>query len=208
MGDDEARVREAREQHLRRAMTPANEVPVLLPWSGVLARAEEVAVLLTAAHLYSNGIQFDLSVRGRGLSAYDLHAPAGGHPDANGHMLCFGVEGADGQAAANVPKDGASGRPDEGPSLTGGGGGGRYDDAAVAYLLHPVPASGPLTIWCAWQSRGIEETSVVFDGEMLGELVEQVEVLWPADATHRRPPRPKPNLPAGGWFEAYAARPF
>jgi hypothetical protein len=208
MGEDEARVRKARERFLRRAMTPVNEVPVLLPWSGVLARAEEVAVLLTAAHLYTNGIQFDLSVRGRGQGAYDLHAPAGGHPDANGHMLCFGVEGADGQAVANVPKDGVSGRPDEGPSLTGGGGGGSSGNAAVTYLLHPVPASGPLTIWCAWQSRGIEETSVVFDGAMLGELVAQVEVLWPADATVWAPPPPKPNLPAGGWFEAYATRPL
>jgi hypothetical protein len=210
MGDDEARVREARERQLRRATTPANEVPVLLPWSGVLARAEEVAVLLTAAHLYTNGIQFDLRVRGRGQGVHDLHAPAGGHPDANGHMLCFGVETADGQAVANVPKDGASGRPDEGPSLAGGGGGGSHGNARVAYLLHPVPASGPLTIWCAWQSRGIEETSVVFDGAMLGELVEQVEVLWPADidAMLRPPPPPKPNLPAGGWFEAYAARPI
>ena len=51
---------------------------MLLPWSGVLARAEEVAVLLTAAHLYTNGIQFELSVRGRGRGVYDLHAPAGG----------------------------------------------------------------------------------------------------------------------------------
>lgn len=208
MGDDEARVREAHARQLRRATTPVNEVPVLLPWSGVLARAEEVAVLLTAAHLYTNGIEFNLSVRGRGQGAYDLHTPAGGVPDANGHMLCFGVEGADGHAVANVPKDGASGRPDEGPSLTGGGGGGTPGNARGAYLLHPVPASGPLTIWCAWQSRGIEETRVVFDGAMLAELVEQVEVLWPADATFRAPRRPKPNLPAGGWFEAYATRPF
>jgi hypothetical protein len=207
MGEDEARVREARERCLLRATTPVNEVPVLLPWSGVLARAEEVAVLLTAAHLYTNGIEFELSVRGRGKAAYDLHAPAGGCPDANGHMLCFGVEGADGLAVANVPKDRASGSPHEGPCLTGGGGGGRSGNATVIYLLHPVPAPGPLTIWCAWQSRGIEETSVVFDGAMLVELVEQVEVLWPADATLRPPPRPKPELPAGGWFEAYATRP-
>jgi len=123
-------------------------------------------------------------------------------------MLCFGVEGADGQAVANVPKDGASERPDEGPFLTGGGGGGSSGNAAVTYLLHPVPASGPLTIWCAWQSRGVEETSVVFDGALLGELVAQVEVLWPADATFWAPPPPKPNLPAGGWFEAYAAGSF
>jgi hypothetical protein len=210
MGDEEARVREARERCLRRAVAPVNEVPVLLPWSGVLARAEEVAVLLSAAHLYTNGIEFELSVRGRGRRVHDLHAPAGGVPDANGHMLCFGVEAADGQAVANVPKDGASGRPDEGPSLAGGGGGGSHGNSAVSYLLHPVPASGPLTIWCAWQSRGIEETSVVFDGAMLGELVEQVEVLWPADidAMLRPPPPPKPNLPAAGWFEAYATRSF
>jgi hypothetical protein len=208
MGDDEARVREARERQLRRATTPVNEVPVLLPWSGVLARAEEVAVLLTSAHLYTSGIEFKLSVRGRGQGIYDLHAPAGGVPDANGHMLCFGVEGADAQAVANVPKDRASGRPAGGPSLTGGAGGGTPGNARVAYLLHPVPASGPLTIWCAWQSRGIEETSVVFDGAMLGELVEQVEVLWPADTTLRPPPPPNPNLPAGGWFEAYATRPL
>jgi hypothetical protein len=126
-------------------------------------------------------------------------------------MLCFGVEGADGQAAANVPRAVASDRPDEGPYLTGGAGGGSQGTAAVTYLLHPVPASGPLTIWCAWQSRGVEETRVVFDGTMLGELVEQVEqveVLWPADEMFRPPPRPKPNLPAGGWFEAYATRSF
>lgn len=201
-------MREAQERQLRRVMTPANEVPVLLPWSGVLARAEEVAVLLTAAHLYTNGIQFDVSVRGRGQGAYDLHAQAGGRPDANGHMLCLGVEGADGRAVANVPKDGASERPDEGPSLTSGGSGGSHGTVAITYLLHPLPASGPLTIWCAWQARGVEETSVVFDGAMLGELVEQVEVLWPADEKRWPPPPPKPNLPAGGWFEAYATAPL
>lgn len=208
MGDDEARAREARERCLRRATTPTNEVPVLLPWSGVLAQAEEVAVLLSAAHLYTNGIEFELSVRGRGQSMRDLHVPAGGIPDANGHMLCFGVETADGQVVANVPKDGVTERGDEGPSLVGGAGGGRSGDASVAYLLHPVPASGPLTLWCAWQARGIEETSAVFDGSMLGELVERVEVLWPADTTLRPPPPPKPNLPAGGWFEAYTASPL
>jgi hypothetical protein len=208
MGDDQATVREAHLRQLRRAVEPSNEVPVLLPWSGVLARAEEVAVLLSAAHLYTNGIQFELSVRGRGQGVYDLHAPAGGIPDANGHMLCFGVEGADGQAAANVLRGRAPGRSDEGPSLTGGAGGGRSGDASVSYLLHPVPASGPLTIWCAWESRGIEETSVVFDGAMLGELVERVEVLWPADETLRPPPPRKPKLPAGGWFDAYAASRF
>jgi hypothetical protein len=46
---------------------------------------------------------------------------------------------------------------------------------------------------------------VVFDGAMLGE---QVEVLWPADTTLRPPPPPKPNLPAGGWFEVYATKPL
>jgi hypothetical protein len=211
MGDDKAGVREARERaarQLRRVITPANEVPVLLPWSGVLARAEEVAVLLTAAHLYTSAIQFDLSVRGRGQSAFGLHAPAAGSPEANGDMICVGVEDADGQAVANVPKDGASERPDEGLSLTSGPVGGSHGTVAISYLLHPVPVPGPLTIWCAWPSRGVEETRLVLDGAMLGQLVEQVEVLWPADATHRPPPPPKPNLPVGGWFEAYATRPF
>lgn len=72
---------------------PANEVPIWLPWSGVLARGRDVAVLLTGARLYSNSLQLDLSVRGRGEAGRDLHMASSGRPDTNGDMLCFGVEG-------------------------------------------------------------------------------------------------------------------
>lgn len=42
--------------------------------------------------------------------------------------------------------------------------------------------------------------SGVFDGAMLGELVDRTEVLWPADrdATLWPPSPPKPTLPTGG----------
>jgi hypothetical protein len=187
----------------RRLVTPTNEVPVLLPWSTVLARTEDIAVLLLGARLYTTGIEFDISVRAKGPGLLDLHSGAAGRPSAGGNVLCFGVEGTDGFAATNVVRDGRA--LDDGPSLMPGGGGGSYGTISIPYLLHPVPPSGPVTVWVAWPARGLDETSVGFDGSDLGQLVARVAELWPEDPDATWPPTPPaPNLPAGGWFAAHA----
>lgn len=204
MGDDKDDLRD-RARRQRGVLTPANEVPVWLPWSAVLARTENVAVLLVGARLYTTGIQLDLSVRGRGNALLDLHAAALGRPNVNGDVLCLGVQGADGFAATNVRARSVSGRAGT-PSLTSSGGGGSHGTVATSYLLHPVPPSGPVTMWCAWPVQGIEETATEFDGSALGELLEQVEVLWPEDEPTSWPPTPPmPNVPLGGWFEAHVS---
>ncbi|SDH68508.1 hypothetical protein SAMN05216377_1359 [Pseudonocardia oroxyli] len=183
---------------------PANEVPVRLPWSAVLARGEDVAVLLVGARLYSTCMQLDIHVRGRGGAAFDLHMAASGRPDANGDVLCLGLSGAEGFAATNLSRS-PSAQPDEVPKLTPGGGGGGFGAVATTYLLRPSPPAGPVTLWCAWPVRGIEETGVEFDGSRLVELAEQVEVLWPLeDETPWSMTPPAPNVPPGGWFATHA----
>jgi hypothetical protein len=100
----------------------------------------------------------------------------------------------------------APGLPEHGPSLSSGGGGGSHGVVSTSYLLHPVPAPGPVALWLAWPARGIDETRVEFDGSGLAQLVTQVEVLWPAETSPIWPPAPpKPKLPGGGRFETYLA---
>jgi hypothetical protein len=201
MGDKADEPRE-RVQRLRALMGPANEVPVTLPWSAVLARTADLAVLLVGARLYTTGIQLDVSIRGRGDAVLDLHPGAIGRPDAKGDVLCIGVAGANGFAATNV----RGGRPsDNEPTLTPGGGASTYGMVSVPYMLHPLPPVGPVTVVCAWPVHGLDETRVEFDGSSLLEMVEQVEILWPEDDDAAWPPSPpKPKLPAGGWFAEHA----
>ena len=94
----------------------------------------------------------------------------------------------------------------DGPSLVAGGGGGGPGAVDTSYLLYPVPPPGRLAIFCAWPAHGIDETRTEFDGSGLAALQAQVETLWPIDTREPWPPTPpKPVLPAGGWFAAYAS---
>jgi hypothetical protein len=184
---------------------PANEVPIWLPWSGVLARGRDVAVLLTGAVLYTTSLRFDLTVCGRGEAARDLHMASLGRPDANGDMLCVGVAGAGGFTATNVRRARLSSNSDPAPTLSPNGGFGGHGAALTRYLLQPIPPAGAVTLWVAWSSRGIEETATEFDGSALDELAAQIEVLWPVE--DEAPPwsmtPPEPKLPRGGWFAAH-----
>jgi hypothetical protein len=71
-----------------------------------------------------------------------------------------------------------------------GGGGGGLSWAWDAWIW-PLPPSGPVTLYCRWDGRGIPETATVLDLTALVDAADHAEELWPL------PPVPEDG--AFGW---------
>lgn len=186
----------------RRSNPPDNEVPAHLPWSALLARGDDVAVILTGARLYSTGIRLDIAVRARVGDQVDLFSALDGYGRRGADRILLGVEYVDGRVATNVGHSGwpPPDRPDTEPTLTSGGGSGGDRSVDISFFLSPLPPPGPVVVVCAWPGRGVAETRTVLDGT--ASAADQVQVLWPPDETPpgRPEPPPPPDVPDGGWF--------
>jgi hypothetical protein len=186
---------------------PENELPVAAPFSAVLARTDEVAIGLTGAQVFTNGLTFDVAVRLRRARpddrgyVFDLMDPHG--RGSAGEALLLGLEFADGSAVTNVGgswRD-ASGTP--GPRLVqngGGGGGLSYDQS---FWLAPLPPPGAIDVVCLWSAYDIAETHTRIDGTAIAEAAAAATVLWPLEPDDAEPgvcePGP-PDVPKGTWF--------
>ena len=191
---------------MRRFRVPSNEVGVHVPVEPVLARAEGAAIVLEDVTVYSVGVV--LRIR-RVLQ----HPPEEvGGPRGPGHrhpmeQVMLGVAFSDGRTASTVVPRDPSGPPAlPGPAeaalrMTQGGGGDMQFSGQ--YLLTPVPPDGPVTLVVAAPDVGISETTVVLDGSALQDAVTRVQILWPRSDLEDLParPRPRPDVPPGGWFD-------
>lgn len=184
---------------------PDNEVPVPVPVSLVLARTEDVAVLLVGALAYTSGISFTLAVRLRHRRVLprrrELHDLVGGW-SGRADGLLLGVEFSDGRATSTA----GVGRPPTPGSglgqlqLVPAGGGGSELRVDHDYWLTPVPPPGPVTVVLACAGLGLAETSVSLDGDALVQAAARAEVLWPPPEPDEPDEPEEPELPDGGWF--------
>lgn len=184
---------------------PENEVPVPVPLSLVLARTEDLAVVLVRAQAYTSGIAFTLAVRLRHSRVLpgrrDLHELIGGW-GGRADGLLLGVEYSDGRAAstAGVGRAPAPGSGLGQALLVPAGGGGSELSVDHDYWLTPVPPPGPVTLVLACAGLGIEETAVQLDGDALVQAAAGAEVLWPYAEPEEPDLGEEPELPEGGWF--------
>jgi hypothetical protein len=95
----------------------------------------------------------------------------------------MGVRFSNGQSAQalglspfDVPKD-EEGIPTE-PVIRGGGGGGGNGIFRFEYWIFPLPPPGPLEVFAEWPTAGIEETSIVLDGDEIRAAAHRAIVLW------------------------------
>ncbi len=95
----------------------------------------------------------------------------------------IGIRFSNGQSAgtgsrslADLPKD-DEGIPTEPVILGGGmnGGGGRY---RFEQWVFPLPTPGPLEVFAEWSYAGLEEISIVVDGDEVRAAAEHATVLW------------------------------
>lgn len=188
-------------QWQRRCQPPENEVPGPLGWAALLGRTPDLAVVLTAAAVYSTGLRLDIAVRAR-VSGPDLFHAIDGLGTGRDRLL-LGVEFADGRMAATSghlrPQQQIA---EDTPSLQSLGGGGSDRSMDVPMFLHPLPPPGPFAVLCSWPGRGVPENRTEFDAATVHAALSQVLVLWPPQPPdqHRPEPPEPPDVPDGGWF--------
>jgi hypothetical protein len=186
-----------------RSNPPENEIPVVLPWSVVLGRGEDVVAALIGVRVYTTGVELDLVARTRGDRSRDMQHPGrGGLPGEPGQPL-LGVEFADGQLAV---ASGFSHRLPRrrGPALhLASGSMFGPNSAAMRFFLTPVPPPGPVVVHFVWPALSLTESSVELDGGQIAAMVEDVVVLWPPEPPPPPlcpVPEPGLDLPEAGWF--------
>lgn len=196
---------------MRRAMArmhpPENELPGVIPISTVIGRADDLAVMLTHASVYSTGIKLDFLVRRSPSSGDDaLYEQVQGHHHRGGPQLLIGVEYADGRKVTNLAgRDQLHRRfeEDSSPVLWPGGGGGGSFSVELSYWLWPRPQDGALTVVCAWPEQEIAETRAVIGADAIAAAGSQNVELWPWEPPTEQPEPPQeppPDLP-DGWFK-------
>lgn len=196
---------------MRHHYPPTNEVPVPVPVRVVLARTDDVAIAITGALVYSNGLTFALCVRSRSKESVLHEVVHGmGMTQAPSSGLLLGVEFSDGRRAADINNglgsfDGGS----EALVLTGTGSSGDDSTYDASYWVSQIPSRGALRVVVACEALGIAETSVSLDANPIIAASADAIELWPWT-----PPEPfepaaltRDDLPAGGWFASVVAEP-
>ena len=147
----------------------------------VLARTDQLALVVDCVRAYPNGVAFTLTAIARGdQELHDLmgHPRPGDRLDPE-DMLRVGVELSDGRRAIEMPPWGGHGgdRPAS-PVLRrgrGGGGGSRYD---FEYWLWPLPPRGALTFVCRWRARGVPLSRHTISADPIVDLAAQAKRIW------------------------------
>lgn len=190
---------------MRRAMQryqpPENTVAGVLPGVHVLARTDDVAVVLQTVRCYAEGLELEMRIAlrtsraGRGMRDETWEAV---------QQAWVGVELADGTRVVSPPLRYGVEDPTDPSAHTlqnfGGGGGGRT--FTQSYWLAPAPPDGDVLVVVALPGLGLPESSLVLPGAALAAARAEAVELWPwePDAEPEAGPPEVAEVPAGGWF--------
>jgi hypothetical protein len=143
----------------------------------LISRWDRWVVAVRHVVAFPAGVEVEVEAHGRGMGP--------GPEDATGFPeLRFRVGFADGREAAQ--DDDAGLRSGVGPMLvvTGSeGSSGGPDDGEHVRLslwLWPLPPPGPVTVWCSWPGRGLQDAGIVLDGDAIRAAASQAQPFWPA----------------------------
>ena len=177
---------------------PEHWTPGPVAVGAVVGRSEDTVVRLDARDAYPRGLALDLrawlSPDGRDVEVlhhgYHHHDPR--RPFAGD--LRLGLLWPDGRRVEAGQVPGAHGaEPGSGPALLANGGGGGGLTWRWHLWLHPLPAAGPVTVFCVWADRGIAETATDLDLAPAVAAAAYAEELWHLPTFEEAPPE-------GGWF--------
>jgi len=189
---------------------PENEFPAGAALTVLLGHADDVAVGITRADVFTTGFRFTLAVRLRRplpeLAHGGLHMLVGGHP---GHgveiplerLLLLGIEYANGDRASTL-RNPHIGLGDTDRRLVLRQGGGSSGDRTMdhTFWVSPLPPDGPVTFVMAWPAFGVTESRAVVDSAPIRAAAGQALTLWPPQPTPEPEPPAQLPRPATGWF--------
>lgn len=177
-------------------MPPRAELPGRVPFSALLARTDEVALVLTEAEVHADGclLRFEWTLRRGNLSdrawqsrqaafSSGRHLVVDQDPSA---ALRLGVELADGQRLIVDDRHRPWTMDDE--DLPDGhvvqfhyGSGSGDEDLSTqkaSLWLWPLPPPGPLTLVFEWPAFSIAQTEFQVDATVLRSAAERTRPLW------------------------------
>jgi hypothetical protein len=142
----------------------------------ILAKTDEVALILRSLTSHPDGMRFTLNVQIRQRvdagthvlpSIYHRYPP---NPPDEG-FICVGVRFADGTTVRNIGNS-------HGGGLWLGGGGGDDRSYRFQFDVFPLASPGPMEVWVAWPGAGLLETRMVLDGGAIRRTGLSTESLW------------------------------
>jgi hypothetical protein len=164
------------------------ERPAIFPIGETIAINDNVALILTMARVYTNGVEFVIDRRIRRGSASrqewrEMQSAIHNHfAYFDPERVRYGVVLGDGQQLIADLGPGMYGSTPDKHSLTpsgGGGGGGedtyRFDDGM---WLWPLPPEGPLEVVVQWLAFDVAESHVVLDSAPLIALASRARPAW------------------------------
>jgi hypothetical protein len=194
--------------------TPEDTLGIPVAFAEVLARSEEVAVLVGGIVAFPAGFSLSLILLSRLNPSRQPFAPFvhrhPAMPEEDGPFR-FGIGFANGTKVFAergswplAPQSGYTLRPQ------GGGGGGR--SWRQGFFIQPLPPAGPLHLVCEWPSYNIPESRLELDATIILEAAERAKPVWPDDVGLPEPPdRPRfpgamSSSPYGSWMGIAGAR--
>jgi hypothetical protein len=172
---------------------PALVLPNYLDSDFVVARTDEVAVVVHGVACYPTGFQFSLETVTRhtdedgsdGPDYGDLFWSTRQSRTLPPELLRFGISYSNGATATSLDAADAmdefeATRPSDRQDLRlylGGGGGG---DGRWSYKIWvaPLPPEGPVAFVCEWPAFGIEETQTTVDGVRFIRAAEKAKPIF------------------------------
>lgn len=188
---------------------PPATIPAVVPVERVLARTDDVAVVLPALHVYPEGLELEIVcfTRPRAEETIDdgfdpllFHHHASNRARVSDDVLRIGVQFADGRKGTNLAADHGWHRPPPtGLVFRAGGGGGGGDRYAQRFWLWPLPDEGPLSVVVEWPAHGIPLTRTEIDGDELRAAAARSQVVFSQDHL----PEPPDEDPDGDGWASY-----
>lgn len=173
-----------------------------MPFAAVLAKNDDVAVLVSGMVAYPSGFSLNVSAIRRmewaaPLHPFDMH-PWPGQPERDASkILLFGMRFADGSKVTSGRNPFAhlhSGQPMARTLMPGGGGGGgrRWTQA---FVCSPLPPPGPMSFVVQWLEYDIAQTEVEIDASLILDAADRADPLWPDDVGLPDAPSGLPEVP-------------
>ena len=141
----------------------------------LITRSGRVGVAVRHVVAFPAGVEVEVEARSRGT--------APGPDDVTGLAdLRFGVVLADGRVAAQDDEAGLRGGAGPMLKVTGfegsSGGPGGDEHVRMSVWLWPLPPPGPVTVTCSWPGGGLQEASIVLDGDAIRAAASQAQPFW------------------------------
>jgi len=165
---------------------PDNQMPAILPTQQILGRSESVTVVLREVVVYTTGLNFYVTARGRPglhpsfMASVPEIAKRMGIPEASSTPAHIEVIYEDGTTAVDMSSRELLARLDEvadKPVLRDSTGSGKPDSMDYQYWLTPAPTEG-ITIRFEWPDQGLTQTTFRIDAAELQRAVGQAIELW------------------------------